>query len=114
MSKKKFKKKFRAEIHQQMQQLSQEPKDDIRGDTALVRIPPEKLDKPLPSVSAAIKKINTQTETKNYSYVKNDIKRIGIIFSIVLTLLIIIYIISIKTNWTIETSNWIAQALHIF
>lgn len=115
MSKKKFKKKFRAEIHQQMQKLGQELKVDNTidiSDTASVKTSPKKLDKQLPSASEA-QKLGTKIKSEDFSYVKHDIKRIGIIFSIVLLLLLIIYFISIKTNWTVETSNWIANALHI-
>lgn len=110
MSKKKFKKNLKAKIHQQLQAISSQPSIPEKkiAETSVAKV----IEPPKQKISTSAK-INAQSTDEDYSYVKNDLKKIALIYGILLLVLAGIYILSLKTGYVVDISNWLTKILHL-
>lgn len=107
--KKKFKKLIKARINQELQTAYQEkPVNNLPSQQPAPEI---KQKEPVESLQPSSS--SSPMITNEYVYVAKDIKKVGIIFSVILLMLISIYFINIKTDWVANISDWLAKYLHI-
>ncbi|MCL5795713.1 MAG: hypothetical protein M1338_05165 [Patescibacteria group bacterium] len=110
--KKKFKKKLKAQIFQQMQSVSAEPQKSAE---IIVEKKAEIISQK-PTVDANhVPAINSEPklQTNEFAYVSADLKKTGIVFAVCLVILLAIYYLGLKTSYIADISNWLATALHI-
>lgn len=116
MSKKKFKKKKNKKHSQQNVYAVQQP----AVSTALVMssdpnevkdTAPEVIEEKTPEI--AHDAVIPAEEEKEYAYIRKDVKKIVIILSSVIALIIIAFVVNSKTTIFYSMGNWLYKALNI-
>lgn len=100
---KKFKKKFKAEI---LAQISKSTDPAIAG--GVTPSPIEKVSSP-----ASVPPEPSSQITTDQFFVASDLKKIFLVFSALIILLIIIYWINIKTSWIVQAFDLLAKWTNI-